>query len=153
MASKSNTSPDLLGGLTEDGSTEVAIDLLDELTEEEGENWIPENAGDGIQGTVLSVTTFKGEVIDQKTGTFPDIPLIALKDPAGTTWLIRAYHSILRTEVLQANPQPGDLFAVKYFGKKEPRKPGGNPYHLYKVAVRPGPRPAATAATTSKPPF
>jgi hypothetical protein len=44
------------------------------------------------------------------------------------------FHEALRSQLAKANPQPGDLIAIRYLGMREPAH-GGESYHDYKVAT------------------
>ncbi|MFC6017774.1 hypothetical protein ACFP2T_16355 [Plantactinospora solaniradicis] len=129
---------DLLDSMTED-STNQPIDLLADLDEGGAPAWMPKESGDGVQGTVISIGSTKSKFPDTATGQFPDCPVITLRQTDGSEIRVTAYQSILRKEINDAGVQVGDLFAAKYFGKKD-NKAGTGSYHHYKVAVRPGPR-------------
>lgn len=134
---KKNGTEDLLGQLGDEKPGEV-VDLLDAIDESGASPWIAENSGDGVQGIVTSVSTMPSDYSDKP------VPVIEVKDAAGQEWSIRGYASVLQSEIEKADPQPGDTFAVKYFGKKEGK--GGNSYHHYKVAIRKAAIPARAAA-------
>lgn len=126
---------DLLSEIDEpDASTDDDddFDLLDEISEENGESWQPANDEDqprGIQGTV----TYRGTV-DSDFHKEP-VNLVELRAKDGTEWSIRGYHSVLENQIDKADPEVGDLIAVKYLGEKD-NKRGDNTYHDYRVVVR-----------------
>lgn len=131
---------DLLGGLSEDkGQNQDVLDLLDGIDEAGGKSFIPEAAGDGIQGTVKAVSTTSS---DYSSETVPVVNLTAAKvivngkdvSSESEEWRITAYASVLKRELQDANPEAGDLLAVKFFGKKQGK--GAHPYSHYKAAVR-----------------
>lgn len=137
---------DLLAKLGDDDTAEVT-DLLDEIGEDDdAEAWMPETAGEGVQGTVISRRLTKSDY------TAEPIPVLVLETADGKRVRITAFHSVLRREIEESDPQPGDLTAAKYFGKKDNKK-GTGTYEHYKVAVRKGARPHAGAASDRKPPF
>jgi hypothetical protein len=125
---------DLLAGLGEPTAVEEdeELDLLDGITEESGDAWTPhldEDIPDGIQGRVVSRTVIES---DAKYGGGL-IPLIEIQETDGHIWSIRGYHSVLRGQIEKANPQVGDVIAVKYLGEKENRK-GDQSYFSYGIA-------------------
>lgn len=136
---------DLLSNLTEDSTGAEVIDLLADMDEGGAPAWVAKEAGDGVQGTVLSLGSVKSSYKDATTGTFPDCPVVTLRQPDGKEIRVTGFQSVLRNEIEKAAPQVGDLFAAKYFGLKDGK--GGTSYHHYKVAVRPG------ARTQSTPPY
>lgn len=135
---------DLLENLTDDAKTNQVVDLLADLDEGGAPAWVAKEAGDGVQGTVVSIGSVKSNYKDEN-GNFPDCPVITLRKADGGEVRVTAYQSILRKEINEAGVQVGDLFAAKYFGKKA-NKSGTGEYHHYKVAVRPGPRTATVPA-------
>jgi hypothetical protein len=138
------TEPDLLGGLGEDTPNGEVVDLLDGLGDgDDATAWMPTEAGEGIQGTVISV----GRTTSEYT---PDpIPVVTIETAAGEKYRITAYQSILRREIEDVDPQRGDLFAAKYLGRKD-TKDGKRSFHAYKVALRPGKR---TGDSGQRPPY
>lgn len=135
---------DLLENLTDDTKANQVVDLLDSLDEGGAPAWIAREAGDGVQGTVVSISSTKGKFVDAESGQLPDCPVITLRKADGGEVRVTGFQSILRKEINEAGVQVGDLFAAKYFGKKTGKS--GTEYHHYKVAVRPGPRTAPVPA-------
>lgn len=136
-----NEPTDLLGGLADEAAANGnAFDLLDGLSEDDdSEPWMPENAGDGVQGTVLSRSVTRSDYTPEP------IPVLVVEQANGSKLRVTGYQSVLRKEIEDADPQPGDLFAAKYFGQKTNKKGTGS-YHHFKVAVRRGNgKPAAAA--------
>jgi hypothetical protein len=131
---------DLLASITEE-NTNQPVDLLAELDEGGAPAWMPKEAGDGVQGTVLSIGSVKSKFADAG-GQFPDCPVITLRQSDGSEIRVTAYQSILRKEIQESGVKVGDLFAAKYFGKKANRA-GTGEYHHFKVACRAGARAAA----------
>lgn len=134
---------DLLDSIGNGDNGEV-VDLLDGLGEGSDANaWVPTEAGQGIQGTVLAVGTTTSEY------TSDPIPVVTLETAAGDKVRVTGYQSVLRREIEEAAPQRGDLFAVKYLGRKS-TKDGKREFHAYKAATRRG---AGSRAGSGKPPF
>lgn len=119
---------DLLSGLG-DGSDATA--------------WVPTEAGQGIQGTVVAVGSTTSE------HTSDPVPVITLETPTGEKHRIIAYAMVLRREIEESDPHKGDLFAVKYLGKLS-TKDGKREFHAYKTAVRRGP---GGVSSVKPPPF
>lgn len=131
---------DLLSSMTEDKDNGV-IDLLADLDEGGAPAWVAKSAGDGVQGTVISLDTTKSKYKDED-GNYPDCPVVTLRQADGSEIRVTGYQSILRKEIESSGVQVGDLFAAKYFGRKTGKS--GSEYHHYKVATRPGQRQSAT---------
>lgn len=140
---------DLLDTINDDKAGGAAVvDLLDGLGEgDDSAAWMPE-PGDGVQGQVVSRSTTQSKFKNQQ-GTFTTCPVLVLALADGSKVRVTGYQSVLRKEIEEADPQVGDLFAAKYFGRKS-TKDGSGEYHHYKVAVKPG---ARSAAGKGQPPF
>lgn len=118
--------------LDEVGVEDDNLDLLDEVIEDDAEGWVPNERGDGVQGVVLKV----GET---RSGFSDDMaPTVTIETKEGNKLRIIGYGAVLRREILDHDPQPGDVFAVKYFGEKTIKngKYAGKPYKHFGVAVR-----------------
>ena len=107
-------------------------DLLDSVLEDDSEGWVPEKPGDGVQGVVIKVGETKSDFSDELA------PTVTLETKDGSKFRIIGYGSVLRREIVDADPQPGDLMAVKYFGVKKIKngKWAGKDYKHFGVAVR-----------------
>lgn len=118
--------------LDEIGSSDEDIDLLDSIDEDDSEGWVPNEAGEGIQGVVLKVGETKSDFSDEV------VPTVTIETADGSKMRVIGYGSVLRREIYDADPKPGDLFAVKYFGTKKIRKGkwAGKDYKHFGVAVR-----------------
>lgn len=125
--------PDLLADI---GGGAVAVDdeeldLLDEITEDQGDAWMPaddDEMPEGIQGKVINVSTVE---TDQKYGG-GSVPLLEIQEKDGHIWSVRGYHTVLRNQIEKNNPQVGDTIAIKYLGTKENKK-GDNSYENYGI--------------------
>lgn len=108
-------------------------DLLNDLDESQStEGWTPE-PGDVLLGTVTKLDTRESEYQDEP------YPIVTVEVADGSTeegdpieeGEARAFHafrSVARSEVEDANPQKGDLIAIRYDGKVK-----GKRYHGYSV--------------------
>lgn len=113
-----------------------ADDLLDSVEEDDSEGWVPKERGEGIAGKVIKVGQTRSDFA--KDGEDPMVPTITIQTKNGDKFRIIGYGAVLRRELLDKNPQVGDLCAVKYFGEK-PIKKGrfqGRPYKHFGVVVR-----------------
>jgi hypothetical protein len=111
------------------------IDLLDGITEDSGDAWMPaddEDSPEGIQGHVLSLTYIE---TDQKYGG-GEVPMLEIQEKDGHVWSVRAYHTVLRNQIEKNAPEVGDLVALKYLGEKENKK-GDNSYQNYGMSCPP----------------
>jgi hypothetical protein len=118
-------------------------DLLDEVEEDDSEGWVPKERNEGIAGIVVKLGETRSDFA--KDGDDPMCPTVTIQTSDGTKWRVIGYGSVLKRELQDANPQIGDMMAVKYFGEK-PIKTGkfaGKPYKHFGVVVR---RKAAVSA-------
>jgi hypothetical protein len=112
-------------------------DLLNEVEEDDSEGWVPTEKGEGIAGVVLKVGETRSDFADPDDKD-PMCPTVTLQTKDGTKWRVIGYGAVLKRELRDADPKPGDTLAVKYFGEK-PIKKGrfqGKPYKHFGVAVR-----------------
>jgi len=118
--------PDLLEELDDD------FNLLDTIEEDSAEGWVPDEVGEGIQGVVTKVSETKSDFSDEMA------PTVTIETKEGNSFRIIGYGAVLRREILDADPKPGDLFAVKYFGEKAIKKGKwtGKNYKHYGVVCR-----------------
>lgn len=160
IMAKKDQEPNLLDEIEKDGTAEVQTevdDLLGEIDETNATVWRPDLNSDGaddnqpvgLQGTVLAV----GEGPFGYEGAL--IPWVEIRDAAGKEWVVRGYGNVLIDELHKAAPRRGGTFAVKYFGRKEPKKAGGKKYHHYKAkfVAAAEPAPAAAPAAATRTPF
>jgi len=129
--------PDLLAGLEEEKSPVAAgsLDLLSQITEDDGTAWMPWNDEDqphGVQGVVKSIGLV---ATDAKFGAVRDVPLITFEDSDGVMWSVRGYGQVVEGQlnnVLAGGMQVGDHFAIKYLGEKAGKS--AFDYHNVKAA-------------------
>lgn len=125
-------------GLSEDDFD----DLLDDVEEDDSEGWVPKEKGEGISGKVIKVGTTRSDFAND--GEDPNVPTVVIETKNGDKWRVIGYGTVLKREMIDRDPQVGDIMAVKYFGEK-PIKSGkfqGRPYKHYGVAVRKAAKPA-----------
>ena len=82
-----------------------------------------------IAGTVVRVGLYTTSSAAYGVQTAPEVVL----ETPEKTWGLRAFHSVLRSQLAQNNVQPGDTIAVEYQGMRESAS-GGSSYHGYRVA-------------------
>lgn len=117
-------------------------DLLDDVEEDDSEGWVPKERGEGIAGKVVKVSETRSDFA--KDGEDPMVPTVTLecKDPdnpgATIKYRVIGYGAVLKREMVDQDPQVGDLMAVKYFGEKilKTGKFQGRPYKHFGVVVR-----------------
>lgn len=138
MAKKEQTDADFdadpfdEGGGSGGGFDDDLDDLLNEVVEDDSEGWVPSEAGEGISGVVRKVGETRSDFSDQM------VPTVTVETKDGNKFRIIGYGTVLRREILDADPKVGDRLAVKYFGEK-PIKKGkyaGKPYKHFGVAVK-----------------
>lgn len=107
-------------------------DLLESIDEDDSEGWVPSEAGEGIQGVVVKVGETRSDFSDEMA------PTVTIETSEGAKFRIIGYGAVLRREIIDADPQPGDLFAAKYFGEKTIKKGkwAGKKYKHFGIAVR-----------------
>lgn len=113
-----------------DGDEE--IDLLDSIDEDDSEGWVPTEVGEGVQGVVLKVGETRSDYSDEMA------PTVTIETKDGAKLRIIGYGAVLRREIIDADPHPGDLFACRYFGEKLIKKGkwAGKKYRHFGIAVR-----------------
>ena len=111
-------------------------DLLDSVEEDDSEGWVPTEKGEGIAGVVVKIGETRSDFAAD--GENPMVPTVTVQVKDGTKYRVIGYGSVLKRELTDANPQVGDLIAVKYFGEKPIRKGkfAGRPYKHFGVVVR-----------------
>jgi|SRR5690606_28280225 len=120
------------------GSEDDFDDLLDQVVEDDAEGWVPSEPGEGIAGIVVKVGETRSDFA--KDGEDPMVPTVTIETKNGDKFRVIGYGSVLRREILDANPQPGDRIAVKYFGEKPVKKGryAGKTYRHFGIAIRRG---------------
>jgi hypothetical protein len=88
------------------------FDLLDGMEGDDSEGWVPGEAGEGVQGCVLKVGETRSDFSDEMA------PTVTIETKDGARLRIIGYGAVLRREILDADPHPGDLFACKFYGDK-----------------------------------
>lgn len=111
-------------------------DLLDSVEEDDSEGWVPTEKGEGVVGVVVKVGETRSDFA--KDGEDPMVPTVTIQTRDSTKYRIIGYGTVLKREILDANPQVGDRFAVKYHGEKiiKNGKFAGKPYKHFGVAIR-----------------
>jgi hypothetical protein len=102
--------------------------------------WRWENAGDGIEGVVVSTGS-------RVTDNHPEgYPIVTVRQANGEDLAIHGLTTVLKNEINEKNVRVGDTFAAIYDGKKAGGS--GRQYHAFRVAHQAGtgaPIPAAAA--------
>lgn len=108
------------------------MSLLEQARNKQVTAWMPETAGEGIEGKVLSVTRQES---DFQAGVM--VPTVTLLTEKGERYSVVGYRSVLRKEIEQERPSPGDQMAVVYAGtdKLKKGKFAGKDVHVYRVVV------------------
>lgn len=131
-----NVVQDEVDEMFDNGQDDDFDDLLDEVVEDDSEGWVPSEPGEGIAGEVVKVGETRSDFA--KDGEDPMCPTVTIRTKNGDKFRVIGYGSVLRRELMDANPQVGDRIAVKYFGEK-PIKKGrfaGKPYKHFGVAIK-----------------
>jgi len=92
--------------------------------------WRWENPGDGVEGTVVSVSS---RVHDNHPEGYP---IVVLRLADGSDAAVHGMTTVLKNEINERNLRAGDMFAAIYDGKKS--SGAGRSYHAFRVASKPG---------------
>lgn len=134
------TAADLLAELDGDATAGSSMDLLSQISDDgsdDSEAWTPDEP-EGIQGKVVSRSVTKSDHHDNP------VPVVVIQTADGRTVRITGFRSVLAREITEKDPQPGDLFAVKYTGRqkkknaKDGSKNNNDYYQGYKALVKRG---------------
>jgi hypothetical protein len=99
--------------------------LIDQVEQDPPKAWIPTDEEPLLVGTFVR--------LDRGTTAYGPTFIAVLRsedDVEHAVWLI---HAVLRNELKRLRPQPGELVAIRYLGKR--RSANGHPYASYRVAV------------------
>ncbi len=102
------------------------MSMMDRLNKDV-EGWKPE-VGETITGIVSAVDTRPSEYSDE------DYPTVEIATEDGRDVLVHGFHSVLKKELANQKPQPGDRIGIRYAGLKTP-KGAGKDYESYRVIV------------------
>lgn len=97
---------------------------LEEQMNMEIEPWMHETPGDTIVGTIIDVAQY-----DAGYGPYP---ILTVEREDGSVWSIHGFHAVLKEEIANRQPRPGDRVGIKYLGKVK-TKNGKGEYEGYKV--------------------
>jgi len=104
--------------------------------------WRWDQPGDGVEGIVVSVTSRTHE-------NHPDgYPIVTIRQANGEDIAIHCMAYVLKNEITERRPRPGDEFAVVFDGKKN--SAGGRSYNAFRVATRNGGGAVPAAAVKSE---
>jgi hypothetical protein len=97
---------------------------IDELLDTEPSTWNPQEDGtpSKLIGTLVSITAGSGD--------YGEYPVVTVSNDDGIHRFY-AFHGVAKSQLEQANPQPGDKIGIAYKGKK--MSGAGNEYHNYRV--------------------
>lgn len=121
---------------TSDDDFADADDLLNQVVEDDSEGWVPTEAGEHISGVVIKVSETKSDFATSDNDAM--CPTVTVQTRDGSKFRVIGYGAVLKRELIDNDPQVGDLIAIKYFGEK-PIKNGkfaGRPYKHYGVVVK-----------------
>lgn len=111
------------------------MSLLEQMQEtQEGEvkfpeKWIAQEEGEGIEGELSEIKTWKPDFMDFA------VPVWVITQPDGERYQVSAIDTVLREEIQKSNAGIGDHVAIKYFGKRTSPK-SNRTYKKYAVATQ-----------------
>lgn len=119
-----------------DADFDEADDLLNSVQEDDSEGWVPAEKGDSLSGVVIKIGETRSDFA--RDGEDPMCPTVTVLTKEGDKFRVIGFGAVLKRELADADPQVGDLFAVKYWGEKliKKGKYAGKPYKHYSVAVK-----------------
>lgn len=118
------------------GDFDEADDLLNTVQEDDSEGWVPTEKNESVSGVVVKVGETRSDYASK--GEDPMVPTVTVLTRDGDKFRIIGFGSVLKREIIDADPHVGDIFAAKYWGVK-PIKKGpyaGKMYKHYSVAVK-----------------
>ena len=93
-------------------------------------SWRWDQPGDGVEGIVVTVSS---RVHDNHPEGYP---IVTIRQANGEDIAIHCMATVLKNEVTERRPRPGDEFAVVFDGQKNSGQ--GRKYNAFRVATRPG---------------
>lgn len=102
--------------------------LIDRAKAGYPKSWIPEKKDDALAGKFVRV--------EMGNTAYGPTPIAVIADDNGELRSVWLFHEALRSQMMQANPQPGDAIAIVYLGEVKAKNPtpGRSPkYHAYRV--------------------
>lgn len=87
--------------------------------------FMDEGKGATLVGRVVKF--FRG---GSKYGPYPGVVVKSEKD--GEAYSVHCFPTVLRNQMVEADPEPGDRIAIRYLGMTSP-KGGGDDYHNFTV--------------------
>lgn len=120
---------------SEDDFAEVD-DLLNTVQEDDAEGWVPAERGEYIAGIVTKVGETRSDFA--RDGEDPMCPTVTIQTREGDKFRVIGFGAVLKRELADANPEVGDMIAVKYWGEKliKKGKYANKPYKHFSVAVK-----------------
>ena len=132
-----SSASDLLAEMDGTGTDPLASLLEDVENEDTTPSWQPTEP-ESLAGTLVKTATVGSDYHDRP------VPVWTVKQADGENIRVAGFRSVLEREMNEAAPEPGDLVAVKYFGKmlKKNAKPGSKNtqdyFQKYRVITRKG---------------
>lgn len=102
------------------------------LAAEHPDTWIPLEAGDAIEGTIVDATSAWSDQIGD-SGDF--YPLLTIEQEDGTTKKVHCFSTVIFNEVMAKQPQVGEKVKFVYEGEGEVKVKGRNAPKLYRLYI------------------
>lgn len=114
------------------GPDDLDAELSEALDRPEAEGWRP-SVGEKLTGILVDIDT-------SDAGGYGAYPLLTIRKPSGQEVAVHCFHTTLknRVESMLASGKltEGSRVGIVYLGEVG-GKPGTQPFHLYKLVVRP----------------
>src|SRR5262249_32264362 len=112
-------------------------DMLDSVVEDDSEGWVPKEKGEYVMGVVLKTGEIKSDFSDDGD---PNglCPTVTVTTKTGDKFRVIGYAAVLKRELREKQPMPGDGIIIKYFGEGTLKtgKFAGRKFRNFGVVVR-----------------
>jgi hypothetical protein len=103
----------------------MTSDLTSQFEKQYAPGWRPA-IHESVEGTIIEIADRAG--YDDKP-----YPIIVLRKDSGDEVALHAFHTVLRSKLVELEPTVGDRLAVRYEGRIKSKTAGHKPYHGYSV--------------------
>ena len=97
----------------------------DQARQSEAKRWKPTEAGEELIGTLV-----EGEWVTTQYG---DTRVLTVEDDEGALHTVWVSGVVFQNEIDRLHPAPGSIIGIRFTGKHESKKPGGNAYNGWAV--------------------
>src|SRR5690242_153904 len=119
------------------GATDLAARaaaLAERAMSERPPAWIPDDAEKGHPPTIAGVLV----AYEQGQSAFGPRTIAIVRDVEGQEWSVWLHSTVLQQEFAEQSPQPGELIAISYLGRRKAKnaQPGtSGEYSSYRLVI------------------